>query len=329
MVQSGRTFLEIEMKPITSGWCCFKSKVKNIQIGVNYFDHTSCFPLFFKRFIKEQTSTSIMNSHMRSLIKPVNESETSKEFIIKDMKPISSETSPSKRVSLNKRVTDLGGGEIIYEVEVEEDKQDQGKKEGTMPQIQVDMLFHRRKINFSDTNNLSQHFQTVNDEKVDKDQSKLDKDFEKMNDNEDENIMNEIEEELKEGMLSVRALERLQSHALSPITNKCTPSHFIDKKNSIDLLQMNSQEQSYRDLEYYTNNPRGFIGKYFTKFYNKFCVIKLKIVTESDENEYNANVFLRNKEFDSSITKLRRDSNANKESSTSLVKNFAEEKVLN
>lgn len=214
-----------------------------------------------------------MKSHMRSLIKPHDESETSRGSIIKDVKPISGIISPTKRVSLNKRVTELGGGEVIYEAEVEEDKQDQDKKEGGMPQIQIDMLFQRRKLNFNETNNLSQQFPTVNDEKGDKDQAKLDKDFEKMNDNEDENIMNQIEEELKVGMLSGREYDRFQPNGLSPITHKWTPSHFLDKKNSIDLLQMNSQEQSYRDIEYYTNNPRGFFGKAFTKF-NFLWVVK-------------------------------------------------------
>lgn len=75
------------------------------------------------------------------------------------------------------------------------------------------------KMNFNDTNNLSQQVQTFNDEKQEKPQKEYDNDFERMEQNDSDNIINEYEEELKEGMISGRRENDL-INPVSPLTNK-------------------------------------------------------------------------------------------------------------
>lgn len=184
------------------------------------------------------------------MVDPIKEERSTKE--IKAMwKPV---LSPARNKDMLKRESTFSKN-IIVEAECEEDKYDRDDRS-----VKVNTFIGQQRQNFNDTNNLSQHIQTYNDEK--QEGVHKSRDFEKFEMQDSENIINEFEEELKEGMMSNRGNEKLMISSPSPMMNKNTPSFFLDKKHSIDIQQLQSSNHSPKYSEFFSRNrDQVFKGK--------------------------------------------------------------------
>ena len=117
------------------------------------------------------------------------------------------------------------------------------------PNVQVNSFFKSNRINFHDTNNLSGHIQTYNDERQDRDQREYDKEFEGMELNENSNNVNdfEINEEMKHQLVTRSKTLKMASNLDTPNTSNNTPSYFLEKKSSVDHLAFGLQTSSPRN----------------------------------------------------------------------------------
>lgn len=293
--------------------------MKNIQNGVNYFDHSHTFPIWFKRFIREESSNN------ESSINKTNQNLTRNHILSQSQTP----TSKIKRMSdisdLNKAsstpLSPMGkwnpmgmtriGREIIDELQKEEDKYENESQNEPSSLVKINPLFPTKNKTNNETNNFSQPVQTLVDEKDDNFQYNYDKEFwGEMGNNESENILNEYEEEMKEHMLeSSRGKEKIQADSVSPDMKKYDANFFMNKKSSIDYLGLNAS---------LLNSPR---NNYFSNPGN-----------QGESGDFNENSFVgsfikKSGEFDSSLQMLKKDSNQNKESSASIPRNYTDERL--
>jgi hypothetical protein len=291
--------------------------MKNIQNGVNYFDHAHTFPLWFKKFIREESSNneSSINKTNQNLTRNhvLSESQTPTSKIkkmsdISDFRKVSSSLLSPLGNENRMGITQIGH-EIIHELQKEEDKYDNESHEGSASLVKINPLFQNINRVHNETNNFSQPVQTLIDEKDDNFQYNYDKEFcGDMGNNESDNILNEYEEEMKEQMMeSNRGKERIQINSVSPDMKKLDPNFFMQKKSSIDYLGMSAS---------IVNSPR---NNYFSNPGN-----------QGESGDFNENSFVgsfikKSGEFDSSLQMLKKDSNQNKESSASIPRNYTDE----
>lgn len=73
----------MNIKPLGSGCCCLKSKVKNLVKGVEYKSAAHIFPPYFKKFIEEQANKNVAKKTPK---KDVMDLKKSSEDLLKDIR---------------------------------------------------------------------------------------------------------------------------------------------------------------------------------------------------------------------------------------------------
>jgi hypothetical protein len=312
LVQSGRTLLNVRIKPVKTGWWWLRSKVNNIQYGVNYSEHAHTFPEWFKRYLTEekiQNESSINKSSPNltsSKILPVCHSPLNKMNDLSNSKITNSllmTPTNDKSKLMNRTEIDR---EIIEELQFEEDKYENESQNEPMSLMKNDSInrFNRN----TNLNNPSLPINTLNGDKDEYNQDKYDKVFGNMANNESENILNDYEEEIKEQMMENSwALDSIRMADLSPDMVKNASKHFMIKKSSIGHLAMNDSIGDSPRVNYFTNGGN-----------------------QLESGEYNENSLVgsflkKSGEFDGSLNMLIKGDNKMKDSTASIAKILSEE----
>ncbi|CAI2358854.1 unnamed protein product [Moneuplotes crassus] len=306
LIQSGRTLLNIRLRNVATGLCCCKTRAKNLQAGVNYFDHIHCFPKYFKRFIVEKKVCA-------PKAKKISINEVSKLEVPPADVPQDSLEMDELRPSLKKVNFKESNEESKSELEID-----------NSIKVKMNPLFNDNAPRLTETQNFSQPIQTFQDnDENNKTQKDLDREFRSLDIDDSDQENNDLEEECKDMVMDSQNFDKfpLAKHLMSPSpsTNK-SPDFFLTKKGSLEMNSFDiSGSGSPKNSFFYKNkHSQGMVLEQNQEDGRTRQRPRLR-----DSTEF-GNSFKMLHPSESNIGLMVKEP-GNKESSVTLVKHFTEE----